>query len=782
MKNVFFTLVFSTILSTTFAQWTRTNGPEGVAVRTLTTIDGTIYAGTEVNGVYISNDDGISWVARNSGIETYGISSIIELQGYIFVGTYGGGVYRSSDGGVNWTAPSIGNTLFITSLVASDPYLFAGAGSLGVYRSSDNGVTWEQKLNVFGVDAMCKSGNKVFASSSNYTDYTTDNGETWHNVQPLEGAIIFSYYCEGDTIFAGGQTKIYRSTDNGNSFTTINLNLGFSIVNIYSFISIGSTLYAATSYDGVYKSTDFGTNWIPSNDGMGPKDVRAITLTNSSTLIAGSHYVGMYRSTDLGLLWNKSNTGFPAGCSILSLLESDSSIYAGTRDGVYRTDNNGDNWIKLTGTNDTINYGSIWGMCAKDGVIYASTFLQFNTTVYKTTDKGLTWMRSGNGFPSNLVFIKDLATSGDNIIAATYEGIYYSSDNGSNWYPSNLAGQNIESVTASGGFAYTLVLGSGIYRSGNNGLSWSLVLQSSVDYVDIAALDNNAFAGSFFQGARYSPNYGSIWYTSNGYPSDASVFVIGPVGNGMVLAGTDLEPSWIYVSFNNGEYYSPYSDGLFENASVEAFASNETFNFAGTDYNGVWRRYLPGVPVELVSFTSVVNDNSVNLLWETATETNNYRYEIYRFNQNISNEWQRIGFIEGKGTTNERNNYSFIDDNLDAGIYKYKLKQLDFDGSFKYSQEVEAEVKPLTEFTLYQNFPNPFNPTTIIYYSIPADGKVSIVVYNLLGEKLTTLVDDEIEAGNHQVKFDAFEFNSGIYIYTLTAGSFKQSKKMILLK
>ena len=118
----------------TFPQWTHTNGPEGVAIRSLTNIDGTIYAGTEVNGVYISTDDGISWVARNVGIETYGISSIISFQGFIFAGSLQGGVFRSSDGGLTWSAPTTGTNLFVTSLVANDPYIFAGASGAAMRR------------------------------------------------------------------------------------------------------------------------------------------------------------------------------------------------------------------------------------------------------------------------------------------------------------------------------------------------------------------------------------------------------------------------------------------------------------------------------------------------------------------------------------------------------------------------------------------------------------------------------------------------------------------------
>ncbi len=598
MKKLIFVLSVLMILSSTFAQWVRTNGPEGAAISSLTNIDGIIYAGTNADGLFASTDDGNNWIPLHNGIETYEVTSIISNAGFLFASTSGYGVYRSSDGGQTWLAPSNGNTLGVTSMVIDDTYLFAATIGDGVQCSSDNGVTWEEKLSGFiGIGAICKSGDKVIASTSNYTLYTTDHGETWAYITQLDGAEIFSYYCIGDTIFAGGRNKIYRSTNNGNSFTTININFTFSIVNIYAITASGSTVFAATSYDGVYKSTDFGSTWFSSNVGMGPKDARVLAVTNSSTLIAGTNYVGIYRSTDLGLNWYKSMSGFPAGSSILSFLISGSSVYAGTRDGIYLTDNNGNEWIKLTGTNDTINYCTVWGICEKDNNIFAGTFLQYNSTVYKSSDKGLTWIRSGTGLPPDLTFVFGMATSGNNILAATDEGIFYSSNNGTNWFPSNSPNQYTPGIaTGSDHFVYAAVPGIGIYKSADDGINWVPSLQSpTVDYVEVSAIDNFAFAGAFFGGARFSSNYGGTWAVSSGFPTDASVFALAAVGEGLVVAGTDLSPLWIYASFNNGASFSPFSEGLSEVASVEVIASNEIFIFAGTNYQGVWRRLRPGV-------------------------------------------------------------------------------------------------------------------------------------------------------------------------------------------
>jgi photosystem II stability/assembly factor-like uncharacterized protein len=781
------TIIFVLVISFTVnAQWSRTSGPEGISISSFAAINGIVYAGTETDGIYASTDDGISWFPLNSGIETKSISAIASLPGYLLAATFGNGVYRSTDNGQTWLAPVSGGNLFVTAMVVRGPYIFVGTGSNGVYRSTDSGATWSQLFGYYGILSMGTSNNKVFAAVYGFTLVTTDDGETWSEVNSLSTAAPWSFYSEGDLVIAGCVNEIYRSTNQGNSFTQIPLYFSFGIVNIYTITAIGSTLFMGTSYDGVYKSTDNGSTWTAANEGMGPKNVRAVISTESSSLIAGSHYVGVYRSTDMGTEWIKSMSGFPAGSTISTMLSTESGIFAGTRDGVYRTTDNGASWEELVGDSDTINYSLVRGLCAIDRRIFAGTNFQFNATVYKSIDNGTTWTRSGQGLPADLTFINGLTVSGNNIIAGTSEGVYYSSDEGASWHQASIPVQYIEDIASGEGYVYAIVQGIGIYRSADDGVSWSVALPSTIDYVSLAANNSYVYAGSFFEGLRYSPNFGSGWYSSSGFPAETSVFGIGPVGDGMVLAGTDLEPNWIYASFDYGGYFSPYSEGLGQWAIVEAFAVSDSFMFGGTDYNGVWRRLLPGiVPVELTAFTAEFDNNKVRLEWITSTETNNAGFKIYRLkiNGKKTDAWKMIGFVNGKGTTTEKQEYSFIDNAQLTGKYKYRLKQIDYDGSFKYSEEVEIETGQIpVKFALEQNYPNPFNPTTTIEFSVPEEGNVNLTLFNTLGKKVITLVDEYKVPGNYKINFKAEGLSSGIYFYKLQSGNFSSIKKMVLMK
>lgn len=186
------------------------------------------------------------------------------------------------------------------------------------------------------------------------------------------------------------------------------------------------------------------------------------------------------------------------------------------------------------------------------------------------------------------------------------------------------------------------------------------------------------------------------------------------------------------------------------------------------------------VPVELTAFTAAHADGNVVLNWATATETNNSGFHVER--RTPGNTFESVAFVPGFGTTTEAKAYSYVDEKLAAGTYIYRLKQVDFDGTSEYTQEINVDVTAPLEFALGQNYPNPFNPATLIKFSLAAPGMVNLSVYNALGEKVSTLVNNVREAGNYEVKFDASNLTSGIYFYRLEAGNFVSIKKMMLIK
>ncbi|MEE9430028.1 MAG: T9SS type A sorting domain-containing protein [Melioribacteraceae bacterium] len=201
------------------------------------------------------------------------------------------------------------------------------------------------------------------------------------------------------------------------------------------------------------------------------------------------------------------------------------------------------------------------------------------------------------------------------------------------------------------------------------------------------------------------------------------------------------------------------------------------------------------LPVELTTFTASIVNNNVELNWETATEINNYGFEVERQyqessikNQDKNQSWETLVFIEGNGNSNSPKYYLYNDKSVSSGKYNYRLKQIDIDGTFSYSIIVEADLGLPSVFSLEQNYPNPFNPSTIISYSIPnvaaesSMRNVTLKIYDVLGNEISTLVNKDQPSGNYKVNFDASELSNGVYIYKIQSGSFVATKKMILLK
>lgn len=582
MKN--FTITLAILLFTTinaYPQWERTSGPEGNSIQSLDNINGKLYAGTGSDGLYVSTDAGLSWSPRNSGIEYTDVRKVITSSGNLIVGT-ASGVYLSTDDGQSWTQTG---SFPARDLAVKDNFVFAA--SSGVYRSTDNGLTWQITDLFQGFFwSVTVSDNTILAGSSSI-HRSTNNGDTWERLTGFLAKPNFSMFSKGDTIFIGRRNEILISYDNGFNYEVVEIPIEFDIFNIYDFTSVGSTLYMGTSYNGVYKSTNSGINWSPVIEGMGPKDIRAVTSTGS-TLIAGAHYSGMYRSTNNAASWNKANNGFLAASTIDEIFSDGEFVYAGTRDGLYITDDQGDTWVKLTGENDTINYGTVSGICIKDGTLFAAARYQFTSSIFKWENQN--WINIHNNLP-HLTFVFGMAASGDNLLAGTSDGVYYSTNDGESWILTNLD-RSIDDINSAGnGLVYANVTIDGIYRSNNNGISWSPnLLLSSI--IDLSSEDNYAYATSFDDRLWITTSSGNAWL--NASFGDAT-FGVEYLGNGTVLVSTDVENTPIYISTNFGFNFTPFSGGLNPSSVAEYFTADDTYMYCGMDYNGVWRALRPGV-------------------------------------------------------------------------------------------------------------------------------------------------------------------------------------------
>ncbi len=276
----------------------------------------------------------------------------------------------------------------------------------------------------------------------------------------------------------------------------------------------------------------------------------------------------------------------------------------------------------------------------------------------------------------------------------------------------------------------------------------------------------------------YPANSANSGYTYN-VTLHYSPALIGSIANeSMIKVAKNNGNDTVYVPFNvagtgPGEYQL---DVVNHNITVYGLTGFSRFILTDGD---------SPLPVELSSFTSSISGRDVNLNWTTTSETNNSGFRIERSAGN--NQWSEVSFVNGSGTTTSQKDYSYIDKNLSSGKYNYRLKQIDYNGQYNYfNLNNEINIGLPVKFDLSQNYPNPFNPSTKISFDIPADGKVSITLYDISGKEVSKLVNEYKTAGYYTVNFNGSELSSGTYFYRIVAEgngqNFTATKKMMLLK
>ncbi len=442
-----------------------------------------------------------------------------------------------------------------------------------------------------------------------------------------------------------------------------------------------------------------------------------------------------------------------------------------TDDGVSTLDATTGDIINLAFIADATNLSSPkeanlspWGQITvsdqlEDGVIEYDTsgnFLQFFAPAGGPNTNILNNVRGHNFRPNgNLVVANSDATNNDAIAEFDASGIYL--------------GNFI--ANGAGGMDSPFDI---IFRTND-----CLVSTSTSDAVHRYDL-NGAYLDDFATGINFAQQIlemanGNIAVA--GFSTPSGIYIYSPTGTLLNTLTVVTGVRSVY-ELPNGHLLTTTGTSLYEidentGAIIRTIASGLSFQYISLyDYSVI--------PVELTSFIGNVVGGIVMLSWSTATEINNSGFQVERSDDNEN--FAQIGFVPGFGTTTESKFYTFADNSSISGTHYYRLKQIDFEGSFTYSEVVEVNVGLPTEFALQQNYPNPFNPTTKIHYSVPADGFVNIAVYNLLGENVTNIVNSIQKAGSYEVTFDATNFTSGMYLYRMESGDFVSVRKMMILK
>ncbi len=332
------------------------------------------------------------------------------------------------------------------------------------------------------------------------------------------------------------------------------------------------------------------------------------------------------------------------------------------------------------------------------------------------------------------------------------------------------------------------------FGSGTTSTAGSLTIPSSTapnNLIAVATMDlNNGTNGKIYYG-NTGGNFVATWWHYIDYGDEAEYItcqaILKPNGNiklqynynesalnAATSSSTINGDALIGIENSDGTVGISYRvDGTRGPIFTSSKAGSMALEFGKTE---------SGLPVEITLFNVNVDGQKAILNWQTATEVNNYGFEIQRNVNDDENNWEKVGFVEGSGNSNSPKNYSFVDQNLAIGRYLYRLKQIDIDGNYKYSDVVEANIEKPAKFALEQNYPNPFNPSTEIRYSLAKSTFVELNVYNSIGQEIARLVNSKQEPGNYKVSFNSKGLPSGVYFYHLRTKEFNSFKKMILLK
>jgi len=648
-------------------------------------------------------------------------------------------ILSTNDGGITWNQSSVfnGSPLDLYFINQNVGFYFVGNK---IYRTIDGGINWASTQFPTIYEAyisFCDSLNGILMGT--YTYVTNDGGVTWNQANsPAESVKDVLEYAPDLIIAAGSNKSIYKSTDQGNTWTQL-LRLGGGTMIRFTSISVVNNFYYVAGQGAMYKSSDSGENWFSIKQGT-TEYLYSIDMVNRDFGITVGGNGVIVTTHNGGAIWEIQNSGTDEYLYSVVCIDTLNAIAAGFHGTIIKTTDGGESWIpKNSGVSISIYHLEMLNQNIGIAVGWGGTLL-------RTTDGGDTWQSQiispMNFWVSEYMDSSNIFIGGS--IANGYGYILRSQNAGVSWdtvyqvlykYPQSMCrlGEQSLIVTASDGL---------IIKSTDLGDSWTTVNTPRQYHCRLSFIDSLNGLLSF--------DDGHIYRTTNG--------------------GNSWNSEW--------PFYAELRD--IQMLNIEDAVA---VGFYGTIISTITDHIMP---VELTSFSGYCENQGVYLSWSTSTELNNNGFEIQRCTD--KNNWYTVGFVKGVGTTSEPQHYKFVNDvsHISSPNLYYRLKQMDFNGTFEYSNTLEVEINVPIKFSLEQNYPNPFNPSTKISWQSPVGSWQTLKVYDILGNEVATLVNEYRNPGNYEVDFQSSvgsrRLANGVYFYRLQVGDFIETKKMILLK
>ncbi len=633
-----------------------------------------------------------------------------------------------------------------------------GATSNGVFISLDNGLNWNYRgLQGKLIYSVCKLSNGI-ALAGAYGEglFRSNSVSLWEASNLNAPYIIDIKEIESGIILAASSTGVYRSTNFGLNWSSVLQTYANSI----SRSPVSNVVYVACQ-QGLFSSSDIGTTWQEVVS-LSEHYLRDVNVADNGFIFVAGTESRLHRSTDNGKNFSIMHPDSIYEPSSVTTTPN-GYVYCTTyHERIWRSTNNGDNWINLGYDRDT--YKLFRG---NNNEVFAYVF---GLGSVKTTNGGLNWVGSANGIVNTYVEAMVKASDGT-IISSTGQ---VSHDDGMNWViqPGLLVTSDF-AINSKNGFLYTVNGTNGVYRSTDNGINWNLynINSSTARPQWITIFENKEIYAGRNGGVFKSTNDGVNWtqFTSQFLTS--------------------------FTKTNSGHYYGGSTDGIYKSTN-EGLNWSQVLSFPNPTnyvYNPVFTAsdntvYAGGVP----GLYSTTNDG---VSWENENipckirkiiETENGKlfvicYDFYYYNSGgiytkSGNTWQDITHnLEWKNISSICfNDYGqLLVGTNGAGVSRSINSVIGIDN-------INSLI--LNGFRIYQNFPNPFNPSTVIRYSLIENRVVKLTVFDALGKMISTLVNEKQNAGTYEVDFNGADLPSGVYFYTLTCGSNSVTRKMLLLK